>query len=344
MSVAIAPDGKVLASTSMFDPNLRLWDTTSGRPLHTLPSHTKDAPASAFSVDGKFVVTGGGDGPLRLWETASGKEVRQFPVGTPKRGGVNVQLAALQFSPDGKRLIAVSMAGSSGTIPQEGQIDLWDAATGERVAHRQIAGDFFTPRLTLDGRGVTVRTARGLTIQDLVSGRELVTFPGNLDAPLVLSPDGKILAAASKKPLPGMSGGSEVEAICLEELATGKRLLRIETGPVGEGLLAFSPDGRVLATTDEAIHLWDTSTGKEVYRRPLHERLSRRYGYSFVSSLAFLPRGDTLATGLVDSTILIWDLEPRTWQMTGRVKNLSRKELERLWADLPSSRIVFAPR
>src|SRR5436309_1813646 len=84
-------------------------------------------------------------------------------------------------------------------------------------------------------------------------------------SPSAFSPDGKILAVASYKPLsPGKGGPAggggdprQVEAICLEELATGKQLLRIETGPVGLGLLAFSADGRVLATADkEALHLW----------------------------------------------------------------------------------------
>jgi hypothetical protein len=147
----------------------------------------------------------------------------------------------------------------------------------------------------------------------------------------------------NKKPRPGEqmpAGGAgglpeDAEAIALTELATGESLNIIGTGRSGFSLLAYSPDGRTLATADrDNFRLWDVATGREVFRRALPEKYHGSFGYSFVSSLAFLPDGDRLATGLMDSTALIWDLEPKTWHAGIAVKDLAPRDLERLWADL----------
>src|SRR5262249_37145777 len=149
---------------------------------------------------------------------------------------------------------------------------------------------------------------QGLIIQDTATGGELINIGGDLSGPLVFSPDGKVLAATIyKPPPPDTAGWGEMEAVLLSEVATGKRIIRIETGQIA--LRACSPDGRILTTADrDALRFWEIATGKECVRRPLHEKVVGQTGYSFVSSLAFFPDGRRLATGLVDSTILIWDV------------------------------------
>jgi hypothetical protein len=184
--------------------------------------------------------------------------------------------------------------------------------------------------------------AEEVIIEDTVTGQEIMKAAGR--GPLAYSPDGQILATTlfpQKTRPPGMAGPAgaggwpkNAEAIVLTELATGKRLTRIDTGRGGFALLAYSPDGRTLATADEnSFRLWDIATGKEVFRHPLPEK-RRQLGYSFAESLAFLPDGDRLATGLRDGTVLIWDLDRKRWQTGMDVKDLDRRDLEALWSDL----------
>src|SRR5947199_345591 len=67
--------------------------------------------------------------------------------------------------------------------------------------------------------------------------------------------------------------------------------------------LAFSPDGRLIATCgkDKAVKLWDAATGKEV--RTLAGHTGEVY------TPAFLPDGRSLATCGQDGTIRVWDID-----------------------------------
>ena len=69
--VALSADGQMLASGSA-DGAIRLWETSTGRPLATLQGRTGGVWGVALSADGHLLASGSFDGTVKLWDTNSG--------------------------------------------------------------------------------------------------------------------------------------------------------------------------------------------------------------------------------------------------------------------------------
>jgi WD40 repeat protein len=64
--------------------------------------------------------------------------------------------------------------------------------------------------------------------------------------------------------------------------------------------VAFSPDGRLLATGgDGTVRFWNPTS-----RQPVGPRYTGRF--SDVNTIAFSPDGTLLATGTIDGTARLW--------------------------------------
>ena len=68
----------------------------------------------------------------------------------------------------------------------------------------------------------------------------------------------------------------------------------------GADALAFSPDGRLLASggRDSAIRIWDVDAAREVMALKAHRRP--------VLALDFNPAGALLASGAGDNKVMLW--------------------------------------
>ena len=73
--VALSPDGKALASTSL-DGTFKLWDMATGQVLASLQGHRSAVNCLAWAPDGQTVYTGGGDGMVRLWKAPPWNETQ----------------------------------------------------------------------------------------------------------------------------------------------------------------------------------------------------------------------------------------------------------------------------
>lgn len=340
-SLAFSADGKTLASSGA-ETVVRLWDVSTGRELRPGAGHPSKIGGIAFTPDGNAVVTGGQDGTVRFWDPTTGTEVRRFEMRADP-----VSFVAL--SADGKVLAAGGQFGptrlwevttgrelgqfragrefvSSGALSPDGSvlatggetIRWWNTATGiERPplgpppGRRPLMKDIqFTPGGALlagtDGAAVFLWDAatgagpRRIGVTGGPAPDDGFPFDMVAEARFAFSRDARTLASASNRE----------EAIVLLRVASGKEFARFAGGGRYKAL-AFSPDGRLLASGHSAneagrpglggeIRLWDVAEAREVGRAEAHRDL--------VSSLAFSPDGTLLASAGEDSAALIWDV------------------------------------
>jgi WD40 repeat protein len=111
-SVAFSPVGNLLASGGD-DRTAKLWRVSDGALVNTLAVGSR-VHRVAFSPDGQWLATGD-QGSVKLWQVSTGALVRTF---SPAFGG---QVMGLAFSPDGSRVAAVSLDGTTRA---------WQASTG----------------------------------------------------------------------------------------------------------------------------------------------------------------------------------------------------------------------
>jgi WD40 repeat protein len=309
LHVAFSPDGTRLASGGA-DGAIKLWDAASGRELRTLRGHTKNVACVAFDPDGRHLASSSSDRTIKVWDGTARPEALTWR-------GAGGPIARIAFFPDGRRLlVAGNIEGPSGQVRH--RLSILDTAGGMRVTTLDDAG---APERSLpidgiavrgDGRLVAAASWRGwIGAWTVPDGRSRLRYHETTSRfdDVRFSPDGRILAAAGQvnarrpngedDPLPTQNYG----LLLLFDLETGEIVWRVagmETGIIRS--LAFSPDGRTLATAENAgtITLWDVRTRRS--RPPLrgHDRL--------VSHLAFSSDGARLASASWDSTVAVWDL------------------------------------
>jgi WD40 repeat protein len=275
------------------------------------------SPCLAFSPDGKSLVRDAEDALVFL-DLTTGKERSRLE----NKGRTTWGMA---FSPDGKLLAATGVLES---VFAATGVRIWDLSTGKILPQwRWTANDAMDTNhkagpgccrclaFSTDGKMLATAHHECVHLWDVATGKEIRKIGGLAEyiGALAFSADGKNLAVMDTC----VSGGWQTPRgtpARLFDVATGKERLRF-----GEQLnlalyhLAFSPDGKVLATAHTGlIVLWDAATAKEIRRIeiPLENKIrARKAG---VDAVAFSPDGKLLAS-LEDGEvhrIRLWDVDP----------------------------------
>lgn len=68
-------------ATASFDTSIKIWDSETGKCVHSLTEHDKEVYSIDFSQDGKLLVSGSSDSTVRIWSVQEGKCVRKYRGG-----------------------------------------------------------------------------------------------------------------------------------------------------------------------------------------------------------------------------------------------------------------------
>lgn len=241
--VAFAPDGDRLYSVAT-DRRLLSWDLSSPASFVAtgrFPDNPRQAFASIPSPDGRRVAYLTDHGKLQFRDLRTGRLTlpRTPLVGLPG------QFSA-RWSPDSREFVTSGGSGRAGDLrPETHTLQVWDPRSGAAVRTRADGG-YDDVQYTGDGRRlVAVSEAGTVTVLDR-STLEPVGEPVRIGrwnhGPPVLTPDGRMLYV----PLDG--GQTDVV-----DLSTG-HATREPKGRI-PSTLAFSPDGRRVATMDDR-NMW----------------------------------------------------------------------------------------
>ena len=203
--------------------------------------------------------------------------------------GHSGQVLSIAFTSDSKLM-------ASGSVDKT--IVLWDPATGNQLralkGHTGTVGSVaFSPDDKLLASGSADNTIK---IWDVASGREKQTLTGHtlFVFSVAFSPDGKMLAS-----------GSGDQSVKLWDLATGRELRTLVAAPTPmPGLpisVAFSRDGKTLATGAQVVKLWDVRSGNEIRTIRVTESNS-----PMERPVAFSYDGSVLATG--GGGVKLWEV------------------------------------
>ena len=279
--IAFSPDNTIIASELGRD--IPLWDIATGVQKQVLTGHTENVNSIVFSPDGGMLASGSDDDTVRVWDVATGQSQK---ILTERRGNIY----RVVFSPDGETL-----AGDT-----EGEIFLWDAATGLRkqtLTGRNNSSIVFSP----DG-GTLASGSWDTTIHlwDVAIGLQKQTFTGHggsVDS-VAFSPDGSVLAS-----------GSSDTTIRLWNVATGQHLKTLVGHTRTVSSLSFSSGGKILTSgsPDGILRFWDALTGEHLETQETPIPAGHRGN---IVGISLSPDGGTLASGSRDGIVFLWSVTP----------------------------------
>jgi WD40 repeat protein/serine/threonine protein kinase len=271
-----------------------LWAQTHSDALATL-CQKSEIESLAASANGDWLAIGlvHKDG-LFVYDLQTRQEVAHLAP-----GGNQVRIA---FSPV-ESLLAYTSASFLASGKEQATLCLWSAATRQVVAEFPLDERNAGLAFAKDGRTLVTSTGLGhITLWRIPDGTKLANYPSEQELGMDPATD---FAASSDLGLAAY--GTRSGQVRVMDLHDGKELWRAVASKQFVTALAFSPDGKTLASAagfgESDIRLWDVATGKEFGRLEGSK--------SWVGSLVFWPDGKKLASSSADQAIRIWDLTSR---------------------------------
>lgn len=311
-ALAFSPDGQRLVSGS-YDDTARVWDVAaalsdadSNASPRVLGGHRGLVLGVTFSPDGNFIATASYDKRVILWDTDSGQPVRVL-------SGHQNAVFNLRFIAQGRQLVSASFDRS---------LRVWDVDSGVtlRILQGHEAGMLGLTTAHIDGReqlfsaandGTVRRWDAALPQQGLwdmpESAISAALFPDGSGVAVGFS-DGSLRGYALPERTANLTGFENLSGF------TPQLLWEVEKAHNAKiKRLAFSPDGKLLASgdLDHTAKVWDMGklkTGSPLRTASLTPRHVFDQHRDAVHAVAFSPDGNTLATASYDGQIGLFSL------------------------------------
>ncbi len=283
-ATSIRPDGEQIVVSNLDSDTVTVADVDSGAPVFTIGAGQLWVRDVAYSPDGQWIATTGGDATVRIWRADDGRQ--QFAM-AGHTGAVN----GVDWSPDGSRLASVSDDGTArvadvtdGGARERLTLSAQDTGNGlQSVSFSPDGGRMITGDFGLAATKTWDVSATGGAEWGSVQG--LAVAPGARGS-LAFARDGDGVSVAT--------GGGTVSTF---DIATGARRWSVGR-PGGADLerFAVTPDETVVATSGDRlpVDLWDVATGDHL------QALTPADAGTFVTDMAWSADGEHLAIALAD--------------------------------------------
>lgn len=287
-------NGKLVVTNS-FDGTAKIWDSATGRLIHTLEHYHMTqsgffqlAPGvkSAFfsPVEEKVATIAVEDSKVKIWDALTGMLIHSLE-------GHTAEIEYAQFSPNGKKIITAS---------RDSTAKIWDVSSGKLLySIKGHSGGVTTAQFNWDGKMIVTASEDGSAkIWEASTGKLIYSLESHADRvnSIQFSSNGKYLLTAAAD-----------STAKIWDVSTGNLLRTIQL-TAWVDYAQFSADGKIVLTAcNETAKIWDASTGEVIYSvedLPINSNASMLAGFS--------PDGKTLLTSSNDHTARIWNIDTGT--------------------------------
>ena len=285
--VAYLPDGTQFAVASA--TGIWFYDANTYEEKALIATDKPAVKMMAFSADGKKLATIGENKAILIWDTETLKHKTTFISDSAPHS--ELYFDYISFINDWQTLVS---NGSS-------DIQFWNVTTGTHHVELDRLHGYSNFAFSPDGRIMATNRGNVILVRDVVEDKLLqkIEMISHVDKCLALSSDGRTVASGHHH----YTSGKHHYTIDLWDIETGKHKKTLKGHKKSIESLAFSPDGKTLASgsLDNTIILWDVAKGKRKKTLKKHANEIRK--------VVFSPDGKTLLSYDRSTILKLWEVE-----------------------------------